>query len=34
MAERNITEYKEVYEVVNMYYHYPNRVLATITGGE
>ena len=34
MLERNITEYKQVYEVVNMYYHYPNRVLATITGGE
>ncbi|MBI4894739.1 MAG: type II/IV secretion system ATPase subunit [Candidatus Aenigmarchaeota archaeon] len=34
MLEKNITEYKNVYEVVNMYYHYPNRVLATITGGE
>jgi flagellar protein FlaI len=34
MSERNITEYRDVYKMVNMYYFYPNRVLATITGGE
>jgi flagellar protein FlaI len=34
MSERNITEYRDVYKMVNMYYFYPNRVLATIMGGE
>lgn len=33
MQERNITEYKDVYKIVNMYYNYPNRVLAAMTGG-
>ncbi len=33
MRDSNITEYKDVYKIVNMYYYYPNRVLAAITGG-
>ncbi len=33
MQERNIVEYRDVYKIVNMYYYYPNRVLAAIEGG-
>lgn len=32
MQARNITEYKEVYKVVNMYYNFPNRLLGMISG--
>lgn len=32
MQQRNITEYRDVYKIVNMYYYYPNRVLAAISG--
>ncbi len=31
MQERNITNYTDIYKILNMYYYYPNRVLAAIT---
>ncbi len=32
MQEKNITNYKSVHEVINMYYAHPKRVLATVMG--
>ena len=32
MKENNIIEYEDVFNVLNMYYTYPERVLATIRG--
>ncbi len=32
MQEKNMTNYKSVHEVINMYYAYPKRLLAMITG--
>lgn len=33
MKENNIINYKDVFTVLNIYYNYPERVLATIKGG-
>jgi flagellar protein FlaI len=33
MQRRNIIEYRDVYKVINMYYNYPEKVLAAITAG-
>jgi flagellar protein FlaI len=32
MKERSLTDYKDVFNVFNMYYAYPERVIATIKG--
>lgn len=32
MQDRNIANYNDIYKILNMYYYYPNRVLAAITG--
>jgi hypothetical protein len=32
MRENNIVEYEDVFNILNMYYTYPERVLATIRG--
>lgn len=33
VKEKNITKYNDFYRVVNIYYNYPNRILAAIEGG-
>ncbi|MDI6798557.1 MAG: type II/IV secretion system ATPase subunit [Candidatus Aenigmarchaeota archaeon] len=33
MKERNIVNYKDVFNVINMYYSFPEKVISTIMGG-
>ncbi len=34
MQERDISEYQDIYKIINMYYYYPNRVIGAIMGEE
>ena len=32
LHQRGITDYEEIYKIINMYYNYPNRLLGAIYG--